>query len=122
MWHHIRCRITSSNESKDSYKVAKYLKDNGYKIIPINPTASEILGEQVYSSINDIHEKVDIVNVFRPGEECLEITKQFLRLKPKVIWLQIGIKNEEAKKLAEINRIEFVQDKCIKIEHHKLLG
>ncbi len=112
----------SSNEMKDSYKVAKYLKDNGYKTIPVNPNASEILGEHVYKLLDDIEERVDVVNVFRPEEECLEITRQAIKIKPKVIWLQLDIKNEEAKKLAEDNGIKFVQDRCIKIEHQRLFG
>ena len=114
----------SSSPEKDSYKVAKYLQAHQYKIIPINPNASEILGEKVYRSLNEIRENIEIVNIFRPSEECLDITKQAIKLiiKPKIIWMQLGIQNGDAKKLAEDNGIQVVMNRCIKIEHSRFLS
>jgi predicted CoA-binding protein len=104
---------------KDAYKVPKYLKEKGYKIIPINPFAEEILGEKVYKNLSEIKEEVDIVDIFRPSEECLEIVKEAIKLKPKVIWMQLGIENKEAEKLAKENKIKVVMNKCIMREHQR---
>ncbi len=112
----------SKDESKDSHSVAKYLQSKGYKIIPVNPTAEIILGEKVYSSLSKVKEKVDIVDVFRPSEECESIVLESLKLKPKLVWLQLGIKNENAKKECQKNSVVFVQDKCIRTEHKRLTG
>ena len=112
----------SRDQQKDAYKVSKYLKEKGYKIIPVNPFAEEILGEKVYKDISEIKEEVDIVDIFRPSDECLEIVKKAIRLKPKVIWMQLGIENKEAEKLAEENKIKVVMNKCIMKEHQKLFG
>lgn len=119
----------SRNKEKAAYKVPAYLKEKGYKIIPVNPNAGEILGERAYKSIEELAEEVrknkisiDIFDIFRPGEECYAIVEKIIKakLKPKAIWLQLGIKNEEAKKLAEENGIVFIQDKCIMQEHRKV--
>jgi hypothetical protein len=109
----------SRDPEKDAYKVPKYLKEKGYKIIPVNPFAEEILGEKVYKSLSEIREEVDIVDIFRPSEECLEIVKEAIKLKPKVIWMQLGIENKEAEKLAKENKIKVVMNKCIMREHQR---
>ncbi|MEW6456274.1 MAG: CoA-binding protein [Acidobacteriota bacterium] len=111
----------SRDPEKDAHKVPKYLKEHGYKIIPINPSADEILGERVYKTLSEIKEPIDIVDIFRPSEECLGVVKEAIKIKPKVIWMQLGIKNEEAAKLAEKKGIEIVMDKCIMIEHKHLI-
>ncbi|MEM2918684.1 MAG: CoA-binding protein [Candidatus Altiarchaeota archaeon] len=113
----------SRDPEKDAHKIPKYLKERGYKIIPINPFAKEILGEKSYKTLSDIKEPIDIVNIFRPSEECLQIVKEAIKLKPKpkVIWMQLGIKNEEAKKLAEKNKIKVIMDRCIMTEHKNLI-
>jgi predicted CoA-binding protein len=100
--------------------VPKYLKEKGYKIIPVNPFAEEILGEKVYKNLSEIKEEVDIVDIFRPSEECLGIVKEAIKLKPKVIWMQLGIENKEAEKLAKENKIKVVMNKCIMREHQRL--
>lgn len=110
----------SSNMEKAAHRIPKYMKDNGYKIIPVNPNSDEILGEKCYKSILDVKEEVDIVNIFRPSGECLEAVKDAIKINPKVIWMQTGIINEEAKALAEQHGIKVVMDKCLMVEHEKL--
>ena len=90
----------SRDPSKASYTVSKYLKEHGYKIFPVNPYADNILGEKAYLSLSEIKESVDIVDIFRPAGEAYAIVKEAIKLKPKVIWMQLGIKSIEASKLA----------------------
>jgi predicted CoA-binding protein len=115
----------SRDPKKAAHTVPKYMKEQGYKIIPINPFANQILEEKVHKSLSEINEPVDIVNIFRPSEQCLEVVKEAVKLKPKVIWMQLGIKNEEAAQLAEKNGekngIEVIMDKCFFIEHKNLI-
>lgn len=111
----------SRDPEKDAYKVPKYLKEHGYKIIPVNPFAEEILGEKVYKTLSGIKEPIDIVDIFRPSEECLDIVKEAIKMNLKVIWMQLGIKNEEAAKLAEKKGIKVIMDRCIMIEHKHLM-
>lgn len=112
----------SRNPEKDAHKVPKYLKESGYKIIPVNPFAEEILGERVYKDITEIEEKIDVVDIFRPSEEVSGIMEKILKMpnKPKVIWMQKGIINEQAAELARENGIEVVMDKCVMIEHKRI--
>lgn len=112
----------SRDPLKASHDVAKYLQENNYKIIPVHPSADELLGEKVFHSLLEIKDPVDIIDIFRPSEECEEIVKIAVKLKPKMIWLQLGIKNEKARKIAEEKGIVFVEDKCTKIEHKRLSG
>ncbi|TFG18547.1 MAG: CoA-binding protein [Promethearchaeota archaeon] len=110
----------SKNPEKAAYRIPKYLKDVGYKLIPVNPTASEILGEKVYAKLEDITEKVDIVDIFRPSEETPVIVESAMKLNPKLIWLQLGISNEQSKALAKENKIAYVENKCLMVEHKKI--
>ena len=110
----------SSNYEKAAHKIPKYMQEHGFKILPVNPNAKEILGEKVYGKLSDIKERVDIVDVFRPGDECVEVVKEALVIMPKVVWMQQGVINEDAKRLAEHNGINVVMDKCIMVEHRKL--
>ena len=110
----------SKNPSKAAHRIPKYLKDVGYRVIPVNPTADEILGEKAYSSLEEIPELIDIVDVFRPGEVTPEVVNSAFKLNPKLIWLQLGIKNEESKKKTEQANIAYVEDKCIMVEHKKI--
>ncbi len=112
----------STNPAKDAHKVPLYLKMQGYRVIPVNPFAEEILGEKAYPSLEDVPEEIDIVNVFRPAEETPEIAKAAVKKKAKVLWLQLGIINEEAKKMAEEAGIKVIMNRCIKREHERLLG
>ena len=108
----------SKNENKSAHQVPKYLQENGYKIIPINPTAKIILGEPALPSISDLREKVDLILVFRPSEETPEIAKQSIG-RTKYLWLQLGISNEETEEIAKKARIPIIMDKCIMVEHQK---
>ena len=111
----------SNDPTKASTIVMKYMQQYGFKVFPVNPRAKgqKILGEKVYEKITDIKDTVDIVNVFRPSKEALDIAKDTVSIKAKVLWLQLGIKSEEAKKIVEENKIEYVEDKCTKMEYQK---
>jgi len=111
----------SNDPTKASTIVMKYMQKYGFKVFPVNPKAKgqKILGEEVFEKITDIKDTVDIVDVFRPSKEALDIAKDSVSIKAKVLWLQLGIKNEEAKKIVEENRIEYVEDKCTKMEYQK---
>ena len=113
----------SKNEKKDSYKVMKYLQHKGYKVFPINPKFADrkILGETVYDKIEYIQNDIDIVNVFRPCDEAVTIAKQAIKKKAKTLWLQLDIISLESKLIVESGGIKFVENKCTKIEHEKLL-
>lgn len=111
----------SRDPQKDAHRVPKYLKENGYKIIPVNPFADEILGEKAYKKLTEIKEPVDIVDVFRPSVECLQVVREALNVKPKVIWMQLGIRSEEAAKLAESNGIKVIMNTCMMAEHRRLI-
>jgi predicted CoA-binding protein len=93
----------------------------GFKVFPVNPKAKgqKILGEEVFEKITDIKEEVDIVDVFRPSKEALAIAEDTVKIGAKVLWLQLGIRSEEAKKIVEENNIEYVEDKCTKMEYQK---
>ena len=111
----------SNDPTKASTIVMKYMQNYGFKVFPVNPKAKgqKILGEQVFEKITDIKDTVDIVDVFRPSKEALDIAKDTVSIKAKVLWLQLGIKNEEAKKIVEENNIGYVEDKCTKMEYQK---
>ena len=111
----------SNDSTKASTIVMKYMQKYGFKVFPVNPKAKgqKILGEEVFEKITDIKDSVDIVDVFRPSKEALDIAKDTVSIKAKVLWLQLGIKSEEAKKIVEENKIEYVEDKCTKMEYQK---
>ena len=111
----------SNDPTKASTIVMKYMQKYGFKVYPVNPRAKgqKILGEEVFEKITDIKNPVDIVDVFRPSKEVLDIAKDTIKIGAKVLWLQLGIKNEEAKKIVEKNKIEYVEDKCTKMEYQK---
>ena len=111
----------SNDPTKASTIVMKYMQKYGFKVFPVNPKAKgqKILGEEVYEKITDIKNAVDIVDVFRPSKEALDIAKDTVSIKAKVLWLQLGIRSEEAKKIVEKNKIEYVEDKCTKMEYQK---
>jgi hypothetical protein len=109
----------STNPEKPAHYVPKYLKEHGYKIIPVNPFADEILGEKAYPSLLDVPEEVEVVEVFRPADETPGIVRQAIEKGAKAVWLQEGIVNEEASNLARDAGIEFVMDRCMMVEHRK---
>jgi len=111
----------SNDPTKASTIVMKYMQKYGFKVFPVNPKAKgqKILGEEVYEKITDIKDSVDIVDVFRPSNEAINIAKDTVSIKAKVLWLQLGIRNDEAKKIAEENKIEYIEDRCTKMEYQK---
>ena len=111
----------SKDTSKTSTIVMKYMQEYGYKVYPVNPSAKgkKILGEEVFAKITDIKEPVDIVDVFRPSKEAYGIAEDTVKIGAKVLWLQLGIKNDKAKEVVELNNIEYVQDRCTKMEYQK---
>ncbi len=111
----------SQNLNKPSNIVARYLKQEGYTIIPVNPNYNEVLGEKCYRSLVDIKKRIDIVDIFMRSEKLMPIVEEAVKIKPQCIWLQLGIINESVKRLAEENNIKFVMDQCIKIEHTRLI-
>lgn len=112
----------SANWYRPSFFAAKYLQEHGYRIIPVNPAYEEVLGEKCYPSLKDIPEKVDIVDCFRKSEDIEPLAQQAIEIGAKVLWLQLGVVNEKAAKMARDAGLEVVQDRCVKIEHGRLFG
>jgi len=110
----------SSNPEKESYGVALYLKEQGYRIIPVNPTATEILGEKVYPNLSAIPEKVDVVQVFRKPEDVPPVVEEAIKIGAKVIWMQEGVVNYEAAQKAEEAGLQVVMDACMRATHQRL--
>jgi predicted CoA-binding protein len=112
----------SANWNRPSFFAAKYMQQKGYKIIPVNPRYSEILGEKCYKSLLDIEEKVDIVDCFRRSDDILPIATDAIKIKAKVLWMQLSVFNEDAANLSRNAGLKVVQDRCVKIEHARLFG
>mgnify|MGYP002725563929 FL=1 len=110
----------SKNPSKAAHYVPKYLSEHGFDIIPVNPTTDEILAKKCYSTISEINEPVDIIEIFRPSDDVLAFVKDAIKKKPKVIWLQEGIHNLEAEELARNEGIDVVFNRCMLAEHQRL--
>ena len=111
----------SNDQTKASTIVMKYMQKYGFKVIPVNPRAKgeKILGEEVYEKITDIKEPVEIVDVFRPSKEAYGIAEDTVKIGAKVLWLQLGIRDESAKDLMKKNDIEYIENKCTKMEYQK---
>ena len=111
----------SKDLTKTSSVVMKYLQEYGFKVYPVNPSikGEKILGEKVFGSITEIDSPVEIIDVFRPSDEAIEIAKEAVKINAKVLWLQLNIKNEQAKKIVEENNILYIENKCTKIEFEK---
>ena len=111
----------SKDPKKTSTIVMKYMQDYGFKVYPVNPSAKgeKILGEEVYAKVTDINENVEIVDVFRPSNEAYGIAEDAIKIGAKVLWLQLGIRDQKAKKLVEENKMEYVENKCTKMEYQK---
>tara|TARA_B100000575_G_scaffold281096_1_gene271364 strand:- start:503 stop:904 length:402 start_codon:yes stop_codon:yes gene_type:complete len=114
----------SSDLTKTSSIVMKYLQNSGFKVYPVNPSmkGQKILGETVFGKISEIKSPVEIVDVFRPSKEAIEIAKEAVEIGAKVLWLQLDIKSQEAKKIVEANNILYIENKCTKIEIEKYLN
>ena len=106
----------SDNPARPSYGVARYLQQQGFRIIPVNPKLTEVLGEKCYASLRDVPDKIDIVDCFRRSEEMLAIAQDAVAVDAKCLWMQIGVINHEAAKIAQNGGLKVVLDKCTKIE------
>ena len=111
----------SKDPTKASTIVMKYMQKYGFKVIPVNPRAKgeKVLGEEVFEKLEDITTPVDIVDVFRPSIEALIYAESSIKIGAKVLWLQLGIKNQTAKELVESNNIEYIENRCTKMEYQK---
>ena len=125
------CRVIaivglSAEWNRPSNFVGKYLQQHGYRIVPVNPryakSPGQVLGERCHASLADIGEPVDMVDIFRRSEDVLPIAQQAIAIGAKCLWQQIGVKNEEADRLARAARLDSVMDRCVKIEHARLFG
>lgn len=107
---------------RPSYFAAKYMQDHGYRVIPVNPKYAEVLGEKCYPSLRAIAEPVDIVDCFRKAPEIPAIADDAIAIGAKVLWMQLGIENADAARLAVAAGLDVVMNRCVKIEHARLLG
>ena len=112
----------STNPERPSYIVAKYLKEHGYKIIPVNPNENTVLGQKSYPDLSSIPEKIDVVDIFRRSEDVLPIALEAIRIGTKAVWMQEGVKNEEAAAVARKAGLKVVMDKCMRKQHIRLFG
>ena len=114
----------SPTTSRPSYFAMKYLKEKSFRVIPVNPgqAGNQLLGERIYASLAEIGEPVDIVDIFRSSEAALDITKEAIRLGAKVVWMQLGVRNDAAARLAEAAGLQVVMNRCPKIEYGRLSG
>jgi predicted CoA-binding protein len=110
----------SNDPEKYSNEVASYLMEQGYRIVPVNPTEEEVLDERAYDTVDEIPEQVDVVDVFLPPEKTPEIAEDAVRAGAKVLWLQEGIENEEARRIAEEGGLTYVEDSCMRKTHEGL--
>jgi predicted CoA-binding protein len=111
----------SSNPTRASFGVSRFLQRQGYRVIPVNPAESEVLGERAYPLVKDVPDQVDIVDIFRRSEAVPEVVEDALTRKPRCIWMQEGVVNEEAKRMAQAAGIPVVMDRCILKEIARLL-
>jgi predicted CoA-binding protein len=112
----------SSDPAKASYGVARYLRDQGYRILPVNPTVEEVLGEKAYPNLDAVPVPIDIVDVFRPPKAVPEIVEAAIRVGAKAVWLQEGIVHDDAVKAAQAAGLIAIQNRCLMKEHFRLVG
>ena len=112
----------SADWFRPSYFAAKYMMEHGYRVIPVNPRYSEILGQKCYASVQEIPEKVDIVDVFRKTGDVMPVAEAAVAARARVLWQQLGVRNEAAAATARAAGLETVMDRCVKIEHARLFG
>lgn len=112
----------SPRESRDSHRVAAYLQQQGYRIIPVNPNADEVLGERSYPSLRDLPEPVDMVDVFRRPEYVPDVAREAVEIGAKALWMQIGVINDEAAGMADEGGLQVVMDRCLMVEHGRLMS
>jgi uncharacterized protein len=112
----------SADWFRPSYFAAKYMQEHGYRVIPVNPKYPEILGQKCYPSLRDVRQPVDMVDVFRKTADVMPIADDAIAIGAKVLWQQLGVRNEEAAAKARAAGLETVMDRCVKIEHGRLFG
>ena len=112
----------SANWYRPSYFAAKYLQEHGYRVIPVNPNHGEVLGERCYPNIAAIPEAVDVVDCFRKAVEMPPLAHEAVAKGAKVLWMQLGIRSDEAAAIAGVGGLEVVMDRCMKIEHARIMG
>jgi predicted CoA-binding protein len=112
----------SADWYRPSYFAAKYMQEHGFRVIPVNPKYDEILGEKCYPDLKSIPDKIDIVDVFRKPADCAPIAEDAVAIGAKVLWLQLGVVNEEAERIAKAGGLDVVMDRCVKIEYARLFG
>ena len=112
----------SAQWHRPSYFAAKYLQEHGYRVIPVNPTYDSILGEKCYKRLSDIPEKVEVVDCFRKSSEIPAIADEAIAIGAKVLWMQLGVENAEARAKAEAAGLEVIENRCMKIEHGRFFG
>jgi len=112
----------SAQWHRPSYFAAKYMQEHGYRVIPVNPTYDTILGEKCFKSLREVPGKVDIVDCFRRSAEIPAIAEDAIAIGAKVLWMQLGVTNAQARRRAEAAGLEVVEDRCVKIEHGRFFG
>jgi predicted CoA-binding protein len=112
----------SAQWHRPSYFAAKYMRDHGYRIFPVNPRYDEVLGQRCYPDLRSVPEPIDIVDCFRKAEEIPAITDAAIAVGAKVLWMQLGIVNDEAAQRASAAGLDVVMNRCVKIEHARILG
>jgi uncharacterized protein len=112
----------SANWYRPSYFAAKYMQDHGYRIVPVNPNYEKVLGERCYPSVTAIPHAVDVVDCFRRADEMPALAREAVAKGAKVLWMQLGIRNDDAAHIADAAGLDVVADRCVKIEHARILG
>jgi uncharacterized protein len=112
----------SAQWHRPSYFAAKYMQEHGYRVIPVNPMYEEILGERCYKSLRDIPDEVEIVDCFRKSSEIPALAEDAIAIGARVLWMQLGVRNPDARARAEAAGLEVVEDRCVKIEHGRFFG
>lgn len=112
----------SANWYRPSYFAAKYMREHGYRVIPVNPNYVEVLGEKCYPCVAAIPQALDIIDCFRKSDEMPSLAREAVAKGAKVLWMQLGIRSEEAAKIASGAGLDVVQDRCVKIEHARIMG
>jgi predicted CoA-binding protein len=110
----------SNDPEKYSHKVASYLKEQGYHVVPVNPTEEEVLGEQSYETVEQIPEEIDVVEVFLPSEKTPQIAQDAVRAEAKVLWLQEGIESAQTRRIAQEGGLDYVENRCMRKIHESL--
>jgi predicted CoA-binding protein len=112
----------SATAGKDAHEIPRYMQERGYEIVPVNPYADEVLGRPAYDSLTEVDGEIDLVDVFRPADEAPGIVDEVLdRDDGGAVWLQLGIRHDEAGERVEASGRKFVQDRCLKVEHGRLV-